>query len=82
VHTDEEKEEDVSISELEYCCISIMHHPLRHALLTTPIMSDQNGSRFPEKLASVNRTFPFDSCWNMNQPISTMDSGATKFMQV
>jgi hypothetical protein len=57
-----------SITDLEYCCISIMHHSLRHATFTTTTISVENGSSVQEKLAKVNWAFPFDSRWKMNQP--------------
>jgi hypothetical protein len=59
VHTDEEKDGDVSISDLEYCCISLMHYSLRHASLTTTTMRLRNGSRVQERLARINLDIAF-----------------------
>jgi hypothetical protein len=58
-HTDEEKDGNVSISDLEYCCISIMHYSLRHASLTTPTMSLEKWEQSQEQLARINLDIAF-----------------------
>jgi hypothetical protein len=77
VHTAEEKDGDVSRSDLKYCCISIMHYSLRHASFTKTNISVGNGSSVRRiwrgsighslstlAVSQVNRS------WNISQPIT------------